>query len=198
MNYISYTKLSIYTISFIISGIVFIILNYFISNTNNIDSNLEFEIGEKQQNIYENIIIEENKEEVIEEKKQYNWTIEIPAVELFAEIAEGTTQNVMDKYVGHFEETSKTEGNIGLIAYSRGYENNYFENIKHLSEGDEIIYKCGDFEKTYIIDTAEIIEDTDWTYLENTEENRITLITSVDNEPKYRRCVQGVEIDITI
>ena len=39
-----------------------------------------------------------------------------------------------------------------------------------------------------------IIENTDWTYLEDTEENTITLITCVENEPKYRRCIQGEEI----
>ena len=26
-----------------------------------------------------------------------------------------------------------------------------------------------------------------------TEENRITLITCVENEPEYRRCIQGIE-----
>ena len=47
---------------------------------------------------------------------------------------------------------------------------------------------------TYIIDTIEIIRSTDWSYLEKyDDENRITLITCVENEPQYRRCVQAVE-----
>ena len=30
-------------------------------------------------------------------------------------------------------------------------------------------------------------------FLEKTEENTITLITCVENEPEYRRCVQAIE-----
>lgn len=99
----------------------------------------------------------------------------------------------MDNYIGHFEETSKSFGNIGLAAHNRGYKNNYFENLKNIEIGDKIIYKYRDFKKTYTVETHEIIKDTDWSYLEKTEENTITLITCVENEPEYRRCVQAIE-----
>ena len=36
---------------------------------------------------------------------------------------------VLNEFVGHFEETSKTIGNIGLAGHNRGYKNNYFEEI---------------------------------------------------------------------
>lgn len=140
--------------------------------------------------------VSENKTENLEtkvENKDTNWNIEIPQISLNAQISEGVTKEVMNKYVGHFENTSTKEGNICLAAHNRGYPVNYFQNIKVLKEGDEIIYKYNNFEKTYVVDTIEIIEDTDWSYLENTEENRITLITCVENEPKYRRCIQGIE-----
>ena len=39
-----------------------------------------------------------------------------------------------------------------------------------------------------------IIEQTDWKYVQNTEDNRITLITCVENMHDYRRCVQAVEV----
>ena len=121
-----------------------------------------------------------------------NWYIEIPSINLKAEIAEGTNKEVMDKYVGHFEETKKTNGNIGLAAHNRGYEKNYFSDIKKLKEGDKIFYKCYDFSKEYEVISNFIIRDTDWTNLLNTEDNRITLITCVENEPDYRRCIQGI------
>ena len=41
---------------------------------------------------------------------------------------------------------------------------------------------------------ATIIKDTDWSYLQETKENKLTLITCVENEPKYRRCIQAIEI----
>lgn len=56
-----------------------------------------------------------------------------------------------------------------------------------------IIYNFNDFKKEYIVTDNLIIEDTDWTYLENTQENKITLITCVENEQNYRRCVIGEE-----
>ena len=37
------------------------------------------------------------------------------------------------------------------------------------------------------------IKETNWSYLEETKDNRITLITCVENEPEYRRCIQGIE-----
>ena len=52
------------------------------------------------------------------------WQIEIPTINLVAQIADGTTTEVMNKYVGHFTETPKDSGNIGLAAHNRGYNVN--------------------------------------------------------------------------
>ena len=43
------------------------------------------------------------------------------------------------------------------------------------------------------MEKCRIIKDTEWKYLKNTEDNRLTLITCVENQPEYRRCVQAVE-----
>lgn len=123
--------------------------------------------------------------------KKEEWNLEIPCIELKADIKEGTTKEVMDKYIGHFEETKKENGNIGLAAHNRGYENNYFARLKELKEGNEIYYYYNGEKRIYVVEKIAIIKDTDWTYLENTEDNRITLITCVENEPEYRRCIQG-------
>lgn len=127
------------------------------------------------------------------EKDRTDWKIEIEKINLKAEINEGTNKKNLNKYVGHFENTPKEEGNIGLAAHNRGYEVNYFERLKELQEGDEIKYQHGSFQKTYEVSKSIIIKDTDWEKLENTEENRLTLITCVENEPNYRRCIQAIE-----
>ena len=133
-----------------------------------------------------------NNLETKEEKNK--WKITIPEISLEAEISEGTSKEIMDKFVGHFEETTKISGNVGLAAHNRGYNVNYFANLKKLKEGDKIIYKCYGFERTYVVTKNLIITDEDWSYLEETEKNTITLITCVENEPMYRRCIQGEEI----
>ena len=99
----------------------------------------------------------------------------------------------LNLFVGHFEETPLTTGNICLAAHNRGYEKNYFEKIKYLKKGEEIKYKYNEFEKSYLIDTIEIIKETNWQYLENTQENKITLITCVEDKPEFRMCIQGTE-----
>lgn len=151
--------------------------------------------------INENIMIEQHQaESVVESKdtkehieKSVLWQIEIPAISLVANIEEGTDKDVLNQYVGHFITTQKENGNIGLAAHNRGYEVNYFQDLKLLKKGDEIKYRYNGFEKIYEVEKCRIIKDTEWEYLENTEDNRLTLITCVENQPEYRRCIQAVE-----
>ena len=126
------------------------------------------------------------------EKNEY-WKIEIPKIALTANILEGTDTETLNQYVGHFSSTPKKEGNIGLAAHNRGYPVNYFENLNKLKGGEQIIYTYGEFTKVYIVTKNIKISETDWSYLENSNENKITLITCIANEPEYRRCVQAIE-----
>lgn len=132
--------------------------------------------------------------EVLKENKENKWRIQIPKINLDAHIKEGTSAGVMLQAVGHFEETSKWNGNVGLAAHNRGYQCNFFQKIKNLKIGDEIIYKTTNGKKVYRVQTNKVIKETDWSYLENTKDNRITLITCEENRKEYRRCVQAVEI----
>ena len=130
----------------------------------------------------------------MKENKENKWRIQIPKINLDAHIKEGTSAGVMLQAVGHFEETSKWNGNVGLAAHNRGYQCNFFQKIKNLKIGDEIIYKTTNGKKVYRVQTNKVIKETDWSYLENTKDNRITLITCEENRKEYRRCVQAVEI----
>lgn len=190
-----YSTIYINIVSFVISIIIFFILVIFYSNSNQITQKSVLKAGFKVENEIENIQI--NSKEIEknnkEEDKQKSWFLEIPCINLKANIQEGTTKEVMDEAIGHFLETSKNIGNIGLAAHNRGYKNNYFENLKKIKEGDEIYYYYDGIVRKYIVIKHCIIKDVDWSYLENTEENTITLITCVENEPEYRRCIQGIE-----
>ena len=131
---------------------------------------------------------------IIKENKNIKWRIQIPKIDLDVHIMEGTTSDVLLKAVGHFKETSKWRGNIGLAAHNRGYQCNFFAKIKNLSMDDEIIYTTTNGKKVYKVQTNKVIEDTDWSYLKETSDNRITLITCEENRENYRRCVQAIEI----
>lgn len=146
-------------------------------------------MSEEKQTEIKSIVQEEQKKE--EEK----WEIRIDRIGLVAPIAEGTTKEVMNEFVGHFEITAKWEGNVGLGAHNRGYDVNYFAKVKDLKKGDYIEYTYQNRMRKYVIIIIAIIKDTDWNYLQETEDNRITLITCVENEPNYRRCIQAIEVE---
>lgn len=171
--------------------IVLSIVNYKLNisqKKENIDiSNNEINIVE------ENIVISNEINEVKDEEKEYNWYVEIKSIDLKAPILETTQMDILEEHVGHFVETSLTIGNIGLAGHNKGYKKNYFENLENVKKGDIITYKYNDFINDYIVNEIEIIKNTNWDYLENTKENKITLITCIENKPEYRLCVQASE-----
>lgn len=121
------------------------------------------------------------------------WQIEIPSIDLIAPIGEGTSAEVMNEYVGHFVETPKERGNIGLAAHNRGYSVNYFAKIKLLKANDLVIYTYKGEVSQYIVKEIGIIKDTDWSKLEQSEEEKLTLITCLEDKPEYRRYVQAIK-----
>lgn len=192
-------KINKFTINILCSLISIIVILFSIFFTHKSSKTIYFDIVPsnnleklKLDKIQENIIIDKNiNNKILEEKEE--WKIEIPRIELIAEISEGTSSEILDNYVGHFEETKMWDGNIGLAAHNRGYKVNYFQKIKELETGDEILYTYNKNTRKYIVKEREVIKETDWSYLEETEDNRLTLITCVEDLPEYRRCIQAIE-----
>lgn len=134
------------------------------------------------------------RNECIQDTFNCEWILEIPKIELIADISSGTDEETMNTYIGHFVETDRLYGNVGLAAHNRGYPINYFKDLNKLEVGDKVYYSYSGFTREYQIDKIKVIKDTDWEPLKNTEENRITMITCIANKPEYRLCVQGIEI----
>ena len=186
------SKTFISRILFIISIILFILIQISIYQFKiKLKANTEIE----KEILNTKLIKNENNIKETQEENQI-WQIEIPNIELKADIKNGTDKETLNNYVGHFIETPLEYGNIALAAHNRGYNVNYFSKLKELKEGDEIIYKYNETQRTYEVTKNKIIKDTNVEILENTEENMLTLITCVENEPEYRRCVQAKEKDL--
>lgn len=161
--------------------------------------NAYIEVSKKIEN---NVLQKEEKEEEIEKTTNINiystnkWRIKIPKIDLDAPIAEGTSQEALRRTVGHFEDTDKWKGNVALAGHNRGYRCNFFQDIKKLQNGDEIIYSTEKGIRKYKVVINTVIKENDWSYIKNTKDNRLTLITCEKGKKEYRRCIQAVEMKI--
>lgn len=111
-----------------------------------------------------------------------------------APIKEGTDENTLNKYIGHFSDSAFLEGNVALAGHNRGYEKNYFENLKDLKGGELIIYQTRSEAKVYKVTEIKKVNESNVDIIKNTKDNRITLITCVENKPKERLVIVGKEI----
>ena len=167
------------TVFCIFVGVIFLIIQIFI-NQYTIETEIDEEImyGIDEENIEDAI----NKTEI--------WQIEIPKIVLKEEIKQGTTKEILTKNIGHFINTSKKEGNVCLAIHN---QMDFFKKIRLLKKGDEIKYKYNLFEKIYEVEKCRIIRKDELEYLGQTEDNMLTIITYVENQPEYRRCIQAIE-----
>lgn len=67
-------------------------------------------------------------------------------------------------------------------------------SIKDLEIGDTITYTTIYGTRTYEVVLVKTISNSDWSYLQATADNRITLTTCLANQPEKRICVQAVQI----
>ena len=118
--------------------------------------------------------------------------LRIPTINLKVTAFDGDTFTAMKKGVGHLPSTSCWNGNIGLVGHNRG-TNDYFGDLKKLKIGDEMTYTTNLGTRTYVVKSITKISDTDWSRLQYTSDNRLTLITCVEDVPDKRLCIQAVE-----
>ena len=122
----------------------------------------------------------------------------IPKLDLSApvyETEEGGEMESMTKGVAHFAITSAWEGNIGLASHNVAPAGAvaYFQDIHQLEKGDKLSYKTALGEREYRVTEIKEISEDDWTALNRSEENRLTLITCITGKPNMRLMVQAVE-----
>ena len=106
-------------------------------------------------------------------------------------VYEGTSLDTLDKGVGHFEHSPYLNGNVCLAGHN--YKN-CWAKLHTLENGDLITYTSFLGSKQYKVNQVIKIAETDWSLLENTDENILTLITCVKGKPSQRLCVQAVEV----
>ena len=120
-------------------------------------------------------------------------TPEIPSLGISMKVWEGETKESMKKGLGHYSSTSAWDGNVGMCGHNRGSKY-VIGSIKDLQQGDTITYTTKLGTRTYQVAAVETIDNNDWSYLQATMDNRLTITTCLADHPENRICVQAVEI----
>jgi sortase A len=105
----------------------------------------------------------------------------------------GESLENMKKGIGHFEGTSAWDGNVCLAGHNRGAAA-YFGFVKDLAIGDRLTYTTPYGTRTYEVYRKEMIGETDYSALSNSQENRLSLITCVENQASLRWLIQAREV----
>ena len=170
-------------------GVIFFITKYPVYKANKNAENIE--IGDNIE--LEDTPLEEIEQDIIHYDDEIG-TLTIPDILLEnAPIRESVELSTLSQTIGHFPSTSIYDGNVGLASHNSGGQGEFFKNLKNIKIGSEIYYQTNYGTKRYVVTTKEIIDEEDWSYLQETEDNRITLITCVAGQKEKRLCVQAVE-----
>ena len=121
-------------------------------------------------------------------------TVQIPSLNIKVKVWEGETTESMAKGLGHYSSSSGWDGNVCVCGHNRGAKC-AVGVIKDLEIGDTISYTTVYGTRTYTVTFVGVISYTDWSYLQPTADNRITITTCLANQPESRVCVQAVEVN---
>ena len=119
-------------------------------------------------------------------------TLSIPTQNITLKVWEGETNESMAKGLWHYVSTSGWDGNVSVCGHNRG-STYVIGSIKDLQIGDTITYETVYGTRTYSVCYVGTISNTDWSHLQPTADNRITLTTCLADQPNYRVCVQAQE-----
>lgn len=182
------------TISVIVVLVIIVIISTFfiikhLNNKSKVDTVVEIYSDENIQDRLNNentddLLLQIDGESVV-------GVIKIEKIGFEGLIYEGTSLDTLAKGVGHFKNSSYYDGNVCLAAHNT---NNFWAKLYTLHTGDKISYTSFLGTREYYVNSVTQIDETDWSNLENTEENTLTLITCVKGKPWLRLCVQALEI----
>ena len=172
-----------------LSGVIFFAIKYPYIKANKDADNIQ--VGDNTD--LEDTPLEDIEQDIIHYDDEIG-TLTIPDILLDnAPIRESVELSTLAQTIGHFPSTSIYEGNVGLASHNSGEQGDFFKNLKKIKIGSEIFYQTNYGTKRYVVTTKEIIDEEDWSYLQATEDNRITLITCVAGQKDKRFCVQAIE-----
>ena len=101
--------------------------------------------------------------------------LRIPKIHLEVPVLEGTDDVVLNRAVGHIEDTARpgTAGNSGIA----GHRDGFFRGLKDVLPGDSIELETAGATEVYRIERTWIVDPEDVTVLDPTPVRSLTLVT---------------------
>ena len=110
-------------------------------------------------------------------------------------VKNGVTEDILSKSIGHFSNTAIFNGNVCLAAHNYGIRgSNLFKDLDKLRIGDKIIYVTEFGRREYKVIEVKEISSRDFSVLENSSANMLTLITCINNKKDSRLCVKALQL----
>lgn len=122
--------------------------------------------------------------------------IEIPSIKLEQGIVEGITDDILNYYLGHFEDSAMPgeKGNFSIAGHRVSNYSEAFVNLYKAEVDDEIIVKANNKKHIYKITEMIIVDPSRVDVLNDTEEATITLVTCTVGA-KERLIVKGILVN---
>ena len=133
------------------------------------DDNIQNRIEIQNVTTDEDLMLEIDGEKVV-------GVIKIDKIGYEGPIYEGTTLDTLAKGVGHLSNSPYFNGNVCLAAHNTS---KFWAKLNTLENGDTITYTSFLGTKEYQANNITQVEETDWTLLNDTEENYLTLVTCI-------------------
>ena len=118
--------------------------------------------------------------------------IEIPSIKLEQGVVQGITDDILNYYLGHFENSAMPgeKGNFSVAGHRVSNYSDAFVNLYKAEVDDEIIVKANNKKHIYKITEMIIVDPSRVDVLNDTEEATITLVTCTVGA-KERLIVKG-------
>ena len=118
----------------------------------------------------------------------------VKKIELNAPIKETIELDILSTAVGHFEDTALYNGNVCLAGHNsgtnkQGEDIGFFQKIKWVRRRRYNYISSRIWEYIYKVSEIKEIEETDFSVLEPSTTDKLTLITCVKGQKKLRLCV---------
>ncbi|EGT3615777.1 class D sortase [Clostridium perfringens] len=142
---------------------------------------------------------EEEKKNALEEIKNGDGIalIDIEKIDVHTVIAEGSTLDVLENNIGHFENTAMPgeEGNFSIAGHRNTINNEVFRNIDRLENGDKIKITTLTDVFQYEVNDIFITSPSDIDVLNQDLNEKTMTIVTCTNRGKDRYIVKGKLID---